>query len=115
MKLEVKESSENLSNKQLLPTPVAAIPRPTQLHMQHRTHVIPNQSAGTILLINGCRLTTVANQQKLDKIVIVLPSSGGPHFKKTHAACGHDNEAVLRVTLSSPKASICEMLPRSDL
>ena len=25
MKLEVKESSENLSNKQLLPTPVAAI------------------------------------------------------------------------------------------
>lgn len=62
---------------------------------------------------NDCRLTTVANQQQLDKIVIVLPSSGGSHVGGcTRATCGHDNAAVLSVNFSSPKASICQMRPR---
>ena len=44
--------------------------------------MIQTWSAGSILLTNECWLTTVANKQKLDKIVIVLPSSGGPHLSK---------------------------------
>lgn len=106
MKLEVKESSENLSNKQLLPTPVAATPysNSTTL-MQYYIYVRhPGHCWEISAYKKDCKLTTVANQQKLDKVVIVLPSSGGSHVGgRARTTSGHDRVAVPCVTFSSPK------------
>jgi hypothetical protein len=99
MKLEVKESSEKRSSRQLFPTPecsdsppigtdsvlVLADNRPFDGEYEQREVVLQRllsykdcRSRREREMYGGRLLTTVANQEKLYKVIVVLPASGHP-------------------------------------
>jgi hypothetical protein len=69
MKLDVKESSENRRRRQLLPTPAVAKTLP-HIHVMNQPRVCHNASHNRSDA--GRAPTAVADQEKLDQIIIIL-------------------------------------------